>query len=265
MFEGYLRGLDRMIEGCEESKRKHLREIDEYVDKYVRMLEEVRKRRKEDVMCECDKIESYLRRMKEGCEDFVKWLKDYEKMKNAVETWDDYRECLFEKSLVEQLSRMEEIEERIGRCGDGGHLEIELEMSDIPSEESVVVVKKRSVICDEPVPKPTPEPLPPPSSSNHPDIAGYKEVEEGLRKDKEGKHEEAMELYEKAGELGNKAAFLNMGNCYMFGKGVKLDEKKGVEIYGRCGRINDDELGWIREVSNDRFVCWTQLNLSCLF
>ena len=97
------------------------------------------------------------------------------------------------------------------------------------------------------------------------DIPGYKEVKEGLMKDKDGKHEEAMRLYEKGGVLGNKAAFLNMGNCYMFGKGVKEDKKKGIEMYEKCGSIGDDELGWIRELSNDKFVCGTVLNLLCLF
>ena len=102
------------------------------------------------------------------------------------------------------------------------------------------------------------------------DIPGYKEVEEGLMKDKEGKHSAAMKLYEKAGELGNKAAFLNMGNTYMFGagsffRGVKQDKKKGIEMYGRCGRISERELEWIRKLSNDRFVCEKELDLRCLF
>ena len=96
-------------------------------------------------------------------------------------------------------------------------------------------------------------------------IPGYKEVEQGVMKDKEGKHKEAMKLYKKAGELGNKAAFLNMGNCYMFGKGVEQDKKKGIEMYGKCGQIGDDELGWMRELSNDRFVCGKKLDLYGLF
>ena len=96
-------------------------------------------------------------------------------------------------------------------------------------------------------------------------VPGYKKVKEGLMKDKEGKHEEAMEFYEKAGKLGNKVAFLNMGNCYMFGKGVKQGKKKAFEMYGKCGRIGDDELGWIRDLSNDKFVCGTELDLISLF
>jgi hypothetical protein len=103
------------------------------------------------------------------------------------------------------------------------------------------------------------------------DIPGYKEVEEGLMKDREGKHSAAMKLYEKAGELGNKAAFLNMGNTFMFGAGsgllrkVKPDVQKGIEMYGKCGRIDDGELGWIRELSNERFVRGAELDLNGLF
>ncbi len=93
----------------------------------------------------------------------------------------------------------------------------------------------------------------------------------GLKKDKEGKHKEAMKYYEKAGKLGNKAAFLNMGNTFMFGAGsgllkkVKQDVKKGIEMYGKYSLIGDPELGWIRELSNDRFVCGTELDLHGLF
>ena len=43
-------------------------------------------------------------------------------------------------------------------------------------------------------------------------IPGYEEVMKGLKKDKEGKHKEGLKFYEKAGKLGNKAVFLNMGN-----------------------------------------------------
>ena len=148
--------------------------------------------------------------------------------------------------------------------------------------------KEKPKVADPPKPKTAnpPRPLPSPMAANPPkpkvvdppkpiipkaqkkpslvtsSIPGYKEVEECLMRDKEGKHEEAMKLYEKAGELGNKAAFLNMGNCYMFGKGVKQDKKKGIGMYGKCGRIGDGELGWIRELSNDKFVCGKKLNLS---
>ena len=96
-------------------------------------------------------------------------------------------------------------------------------------------------------------------------IPGYKEMEEGLEKDKAGKHSEAMKFYEEAGVLGNKAAFINMGNLYMFGKGVEQDWEKGIEMYKKCGIISDDELGWIRKLSNEKYVCGKELNLKCLF
>ena len=51
----------------------------------------------------------------------------------------------------------------------------------------------------------------------------------------------------------------------MFGKGVEEDKKKGIEMYGKCGKISKRELGWIRELSNDKFVCGKELNLGCLF
>ena len=95
-------------------------------------------------------------------------------------------------------------------------------------------------------------------------IPGYKELNEGLKKDEEGKHSEAMKFYTRSGDLGNKAAFLNMGNCYMFGKGVysgfwvwaeeKADRKKGIEMYKKCGKIGDHELRWIRKLSNEGFL-----------
>ena len=106
-------------------------------------------------------------------------------------------------------------------------------------------------------------------------IPGYKELNEGLKKDEEGKHSEAMEFYTRSGKLGNKAAFLNMGNCYIFGKGVysgfwfwteeKPDWRKSIEMYEKCGKIGDDELGWMRELSNDRYVCGKKLSLNSLF
>ena len=103
-----------------------------------------------------------------------------------------------------------------------------------------------------------------------PDIPGYEEIKQGLMKDKEGKHSEAMKLYEKGGKLGNKAAFLNMWNCYMFGKGVKMNRWEAFWTYEKCGKIDDDELRWIRKLSNDRYVCGEELDLSgsddkCLF
>ena len=96
-------------------------------------------------------------------------------------------------------------------------------------------------------------------------LPGYREMIEGLEKDKEGKHSEAMKLYERAGELGNKGGFMNMGNCYMFGKGVEQDRRKGVEMWKKCGKIEESEVRWMRKLSNDMFVCGESLDLGCLF
>ena len=96
-------------------------------------------------------------------------------------------------------------------------------------------------------------------------IPGYRLIMEGLAKDKEGKHSEAMKLYERAGELGNKGGFMNMGNCYMFGKGVEWDRRKGLEMWKKCGKIEESEVMWMRKLSNERFVCGEELDLRCLF
>ena len=96
-------------------------------------------------------------------------------------------------------------------------------------------------------------------------VPGYEEMMRGLAKDKEGKHKEAMKLYERAGELGNKAGFMNMGNCYLFGKGVKEDKRKGLEMWKKCGKIEESEVRWMRKLSNDRFVCGKELDLYGLF
>ena len=96
-------------------------------------------------------------------------------------------------------------------------------------------------------------------------VTGYEEMMRGLAKDKEGKHKEAMKLYERAGELGNKGGFMNMGNCYLFGKGVGEDKRKGIEMWKKCGKIEGSEVMWMRKLSNDRFVCGKELNLTGLF
>ena len=96
-------------------------------------------------------------------------------------------------------------------------------------------------------------------------LPGYEEMMEGLEKDKEGKHSEAMKLYERAGELGNKGGFMNMGNCFLFGKGVEEDGEKGIEMWKKCGKIEESEVMWMRKLSNERFVCGKELYLVSLF
>ncbi len=96
-------------------------------------------------------------------------------------------------------------------------------------------------------------------------LPGYREMMEGLEKDKEWNHSEAMKLYERAGELGNKGGFMNMGNCYLFGKGVGEDKRKGIEMWKKCGKIEESEVRWMRKLSNDRFMCGEDLDLHGLF
>ena len=162
---------------------------------------------------------------------------------------------MFEERVDEIISRMDEMEKRIGKCGDIRRLELRFELDEPPNEDSMAVMTKKYELVKSAEPKPSPVQLP----------EGYEEVEEGLKKDKEGKHEEAMRLYEEAGKKDNKAAFINMGNCYMFGKGVEEDWKKGIEMYAKCRGICGDERGWIMRLSNDKYVCETKLNLNCLF
>ena len=96
-------------------------------------------------------------------------------------------------------------------------------------------------------------------------LPGYKEMMRGLEKDKEGKHSEAMKLYERAGKLGNKGGFMNMGNYYLFEEGFFDKKKKGLEMWKKCGKIEESEVRWMRKLSNDRFVCGKELYLVSLF
>ena len=50
-----------MIEERKESKKKNLKEIGDYIDEYVKRLEDVRKHRKDVVEGECNKYVRYLR------------------------------------------------------------------------------------------------------------------------------------------------------------------------------------------------------------
>ena len=42
----------------------------------------------------------------------------------------------------------------------------------------------------------------------------------------------------------------------MNGKVVEEERQKGIEMWKECGRIDDDDwVGWVREVRNERSVC----------
>ena len=49
-----------------------------------------------------------------------------------------------------------------------------------------------------------------------------------------------------------------------FGFGT-TNKQKGIEMYKKCGIVSDEELKWMRKLSNDRYVCGKELNLACLF
>ena len=96
-------------------------------------------------------------------------------------------------------------------------------------------------------------------------IPGYEEMMEGLEKDKEGKHEEAFKLYERAGRLGNKGGFMNMGNCYLFGVGVECDVMKGLSWWMNGGHVEDENIGLYKLLSNFQYMGRSEIDLSGLF
>ena len=49
----------------------------------------------------------------------------------------------------------------------------------------------------------------------------------------------AFELFHQAGELGNAAAYYNVGNAYKFGRGVEVDERKAI-YYWELGAMGGD-------------------------
>ena len=55
----------------------------------------------------------------------------------------------------------------------------------------------------------------------------YREGVRGFPQD----HTKALEHWHRAAELGHAGAYLNIGYSYMYGKGVKVDEKKGQHYY----------------------------------
>ena len=93
----------------------------------------------------------------------------------------------------------------------------------------------------------------------------YDSLRFALTKHKEGNHPKAVKIYSGLVEGGCQFACFNLGNCYLFGVGVEKDIKKGLELFGKGRGIKNEDLGWMRKLSNDRYVCEKELNLSCLF
>ena len=92
-------------------------------------------------------------------------------------------------------------------------------------------------------------------------IPFYGRLKSALQKHKEGKHSEAIEIFKDLAGKGCKLAFLNLGNCFMFGMGVERDRKKGLEMYEKCGRVSDDDFLWMRGLSNDHYSFLAHLDL----
>ena len=97
------------------------------------------------------------------------------------------------------------------------------------------------------------------------EVPQYDLLHEALMKHQSGDHSGAVKLYEEAIKSGNKLAYLNLGNCYLFGIGVSWDKKKGLEMYSKCGEIDSEGLLWMKKLSNDKFVCGKKLELWGLF
>jgi len=90
----------------------------------------------------------------------------------------------------------------------------------------------------------------------------YDFLVEGLKKHKEGKHGEAAEVFLSATLRGMRMGSLNYGNCLMFGVGVPKDQEIALEFWMNCGKIEENEIRWMRELSNSEYVCESVLDLS---
>ena len=92
----------------------------------------------------------------------------------------------------------------------------------------------------------------------------YDSLKFALTKHDERNHSEAVKIYSELVEKGSQLACFNLGNCYLFGVGVRKDRKKGLELFGKCGGVKNDDLDWMRKLSNCMFVCNKNLDLGSL-
>ena len=90
-------------------------------------------------------------------------------------------------------------------------------------------------------------------------------VIKGLELHNEGKHGEAIKIYEKEVERGNVIGNAYLGNCYIFGVGVKVDVATGLSWWVNGGTIRDDYVDLFRMLSNIKYMNGTEINLSGLF
>ena len=86
-----------------------------------------------------------------------------------------------------------------------------------------------------------------------------------IDKHKAGDYKGAMGLYEKAAGEGSQIACLNLGMYYLFGAGVEKDFEKGIEWFKRGGKVEEEEVWMIRELSNREFFTREGVDMSGLF
>lgn len=95
-------------------------------------------------------------------------------------------------------------------------------------------------------------------------IPFFDELNSALNKHKDS-HAEAAAIYTAISKKGSQLALLNLGNCFMFGLGVRMDKKKGLDMFESCGSLVDDDLEWMRALSNDQRLGKTSLSLGVSF
>ena len=69
-----------------------------------------------------------------------------------------------------------------------------------------------------------------------------------------GDHNEAVNIYLKEALKGNKIACFNLGNCYLFGIGVKRDIMAGLSWWLNCGHISDSDMSLFKALSNSKYM-----------
>ncbi len=97
-------------------------------------------------------------------------------------------------------------------------------------------------------------------------IPEYEPLSLALLKHQKGEHSEAMKIYQDLCEKECNFAFLNLGNCFIFGLGVKTDKRKGLEKYREYGTLVDEDLEWMKKLSNGQYIQTPSLDLKfCSF
>ena len=101
--------------------------------------------------------------------------------------------------------------------------------------------------------------------TNHPTIEVSDQLFNALSLHREGKHKEAVGIYLREADEGNKIACLNVGNCYLFGVGVECDVMKGLSWWMNGGHVEDENIGLYKLLSNFQYMGRSDIDLSGLF